>query len=229
MSSDKLMICPDGHRCENGSVCTENPQDEGAFYCDCDEANLNDIYVGLYCEHKATSYCTLGQEMSSVSFCTNKGSCKVNVSPDAAHMGCDCKTGYTGDHCEFVEGSTQPQGWPFDGSEQQDSYRAPKNDTALQTGVVVVIVLVVLATMAAVAYLIVKKKKQQQHGVPHANKSVLDASDLQLEADGGVLKDSVQAGGGSEHTSGPAVMEEGDDSNIDMQDVRLEGGASELI
>ena len=74
-----IEICPDGHRCENGSMCAENPFDEGNYYCDCDEVDMTDAYSGLFCEHKATVYCTSTKEISKKSFCTNGGACKAVV------------------------------------------------------------------------------------------------------------------------------------------------------
>jgi len=74
-----IEVCDDGHRCENGSVCVENPIDENNFYCDCDEATLDAAYGGLFCEHKATVYCTFSNSLSKRSFCTNGGSCKAIV------------------------------------------------------------------------------------------------------------------------------------------------------
>lgn len=29
-----MMRCPDGHSCENHSVCVENEFDEGSYYCE---------------------------------------------------------------------------------------------------------------------------------------------------------------------------------------------------
>lgn len=74
-----IEICPDGHRCENGSICVENPKDENNYYCDCDEADFSAAYEGLFCEHKATVYCTSSNTLSRTTFCTNGGSCKAIV------------------------------------------------------------------------------------------------------------------------------------------------------
>jgi len=93
------QTCPDGHICENGSLCIETVQ-EGKFVCDCDESNINgaQVFAGLYCSHKATVYCTLNgpDAISTTSFCTNDGTCKGNVGKNQDHLGCDCPRGYSG-------------------------------------------------------------------------------------------------------------------------------------
>ena len=145
-----FMECPDGHKCENNSICTENPYDEGAFYCDCDAAFYNQAYAGLYCEHSATSYCTFNEEVSEVSFCTNGGECKVQVSAESAHLGCDCPPAFEGDHCQFIKG-TQPDGWPYDGSHkdphQFGSPRDSDGGRVLSGAVTAIIVLIALGVV----------------------------------------------------------------------------------
>jgi hypothetical protein len=67
-------ICKDQHRCDNGSKCVENTVDEGTFYCDCDiSGDDSTAYGGLYCEQKATEYCSDSHRKTS--FCTNGSSC----------------------------------------------------------------------------------------------------------------------------------------------------------
>ena len=98
-------VCPDGHRCYNGSMCTQNPNDEGNYYCDCDESHAGEIYAGLFCEYKATSYCASDLELSKISFCTNEGQCKGGADARGMHLGCDCEDDYEGEHCQFVLGT----------------------------------------------------------------------------------------------------------------------------
>lgn len=113
--SNSFQVCPDDHKCENGSLCAENPVAEGKYYCDCDEiADLNNAFSGLSCQHRATVFCTLTGEISRTTFCTNEGTCRALVDTKETHMGCDCPTGYEGSHCQFVAG-TQPKGWPTAG------------------------------------------------------------------------------------------------------------------
>lgn len=94
MDMSDFRRCPDSHRCENGSTCTEHPNDEGSYYCDCSAA-VGD-FAGLYCEYEAEVACTLPQETSAVWFCVNKGTCVVDVEPVESQFGCDCPDDYEG-------------------------------------------------------------------------------------------------------------------------------------
>lgn len=209
-----FMECADGHRCENGAICTENPYDEGAFYCDCDEALFDQAVAGLYCEHGATTYCTFNQEISRISFCTNEGTCKVSVSPEEAHLGCDCPSNYEGEHCQFVKG-TKPEGWPFDGSNQGETSsqigyptlvdkRNARNDEGLHAGIIAVIVLVVLGIVGSAAYFVYTKQKKAE---PLAKETV-KIPDLALEADGSVLQQAVNEQNGGEPVAAPSSPSE---------------------
>jgi len=76
----ETVTCEDGHRCDNGSICVEDKYNEGSFYCDCDEI-ADAAYSGLYCEHKATEYCSENGDYTKISFCTNLGTCRMKVAP----------------------------------------------------------------------------------------------------------------------------------------------------
>jgi len=105
-----IAICKDQHRCLNGGKCVENLHDEGTYYCDCSLAGDDSIaYEGLYCEHKATEYCS--DSSPKVSFCTNFASCLPGGRKKDIHFGCRCLDGYKGDHCQFSS-SHVPDNWP---------------------------------------------------------------------------------------------------------------------
>jgi hypothetical protein len=93
-----FRTCPDGHMCENGSSCVQNPLQEGTYYCDCGTA-ASGTYAGLFCEYGAETYCQLPQETSSTWFCTNGGTCVLAASSVASSSGgsgqwtCDCPNG----------------------------------------------------------------------------------------------------------------------------------------
>jgi len=106
-----IQTCPDGHHCQNGSQCVQNPYDETAYYCDCQESVFEARYEGLYCEHKADVFC-VRKGIHQHAFCTNGGTCIEYVGIDEAHVGCDCPSQYEGTYCQFVKG-TKPDGWPF--------------------------------------------------------------------------------------------------------------------
>ena len=96
---ENTQTCPDGHQCENGSLCVETKQ-EGRYACDCEESKVNGatVFSGLYCSHEATVYCTMDGPgaVSHTSFCTNEGTCRGAVGTQEEHLGCDCPSGYTG-------------------------------------------------------------------------------------------------------------------------------------
>mmetsp|Transcript_2551 Transcript_2551/g.4369 ORF Transcript_2551/g.4369 Transcript_2551/m.4369 type:complete len:229 (-) Transcript_2551:146-832(-) len=196
MSTDRFMECPDGHRCQNDSVCTENPYDEGAYYCDCDEAFLDHAYAGLYCEHKATTYCTLNKEISSISFCTNEGTCKAETSNEQAHLGCDCPAEYEGDHCQFVSGS-KPDGWPFDGSSGPSNafgYPDSGGGGGMSGAVTALVVLVVLGVVGGFAFYLYRKKKGSWTST---TKDLGSSPELALDPDGEVLQESMKYSDGN--------------------------------
>ena len=94
-----VSICPDGHSCENGSLCIENALKEGQYFCDCDEGELAGfkVFTGLYCQHEATVFCTMTGELSTVGFCANGGTCMGFLEDNGNnHVGCECPKGYTG-------------------------------------------------------------------------------------------------------------------------------------
>lgn len=86
--SDLFRTCPDGHRCEHGSVCVE--AEEGSYYCDCNTATGD--YAGLSCEFAAEDYC-IAEDGSASVWCTNYGMCERSSSNQ---WYCDCPAEYDG-------------------------------------------------------------------------------------------------------------------------------------
>lgn len=197
------QICDDGHRCENGSMCTENPNDEGSYYCDCDET-LDEAFAGIMCEHQATSYCTMTGEVSHTSFCTNGGQCTVKVSNgDAAHVACNCLNDYEGDHCQFIRATGQYRF--YQNTLARAAPVAPSGGGGGNGSVVALLVLLLLGVIGALGFLVYQKKKALSTPLEKAgNKSA--TAELALDADGGVLKESIQMSeNGSNHHVPPVV------------------------
>ena len=70
--------------------------------CDCILATgsfEHEKFAGVYCEHKATSYCK-----RKAFFCTNGGECRDYDD------GCKCPPNYEGHYCQFVKGA-RPSDW----------------------------------------------------------------------------------------------------------------------
>lgn len=95
-----------GTVCENGGSCTHihRRKKEEAWVCDCMVADSVSAFAGTMCRHPATKYCDSG----NVSFCTNGGSCGINVVGNVEDLNlggeeCLCPKEFTGPHCEFLQ------------------------------------------------------------------------------------------------------------------------------
>lgn len=204
--AEGIVECPDGHRCENGSLCVENPYDEGNYYCDCDAAFLNSAFQGLYCEHEATEYCSYKGAVSRNSFCTNGGKCIAKVGEDEAHLGCDCPDEYEGDHCQFVKG-TKPSGWPYTNEEATSPAATTKSGGGgggMSGGAIFGIIVAVVAVVLVGAFF-ARKSLHRQKGERQPIDTVGSVSPSKekppvspehgLDPDGGTLqKDSDDSG-----------------------------------
>ncbi|KAL3894371.1 MAG: hypothetical protein SGARI_007766, partial [Bacillariaceae sp.] len=108
-------ICPGGdHVCLHGSKCVAQDEGDGSaptsHKCDCDHGfDAVEKYAGKFCQYTSTDICTKngqpGIGKANFAFCVNNGLCKAKVADDEPHPGCVCENGFTGDHCEFLEGS----------------------------------------------------------------------------------------------------------------------------
>ena len=107
------------HSCYHGATCKSFAS---RSFCDCNELNHNSApdatkFAGLMCEHQSTSLCAVslvGRSAPNDQFCTNHGTCKKEVAEGAPHPKCECRDGWSGDHCEirsdvFAKASSQYQ------------------------------------------------------------------------------------------------------------------------
>lgn len=92
--------------CQAGSPCLLSNDRNKYQYCDCHQAYSVSAFAGLDCDFSASEYCTDDKSISFIAFCTNGGQCKSYISDDThqGHPGCDCSYGFTGDHCEYLDG-----------------------------------------------------------------------------------------------------------------------------
>lgn len=92
--------------CQAGSPCVLSNDRNKYQYCDCHQAYSVSAFAGLDCDFSASEYCTDDKSISFIAFCTNGGQCKSYISDDThqGHPGCDCSYGFTGDHCEYLDG-----------------------------------------------------------------------------------------------------------------------------
>ena len=128
-----------------------------------------------------------------------------------------------------MEGA-KPDGWPFDGSQKPASAQSSSQSGGLQGGVVAVIVIIVLAFVGGVGYMIYKKKKGVAKTVEKHN---IPSSELVLEADGSVLKESMRMTNGTptygDSESGSMAEPEGAMEDINFSGSADDGGASGII
>ena len=187
-----VMVCPDNHRCENGSVCVESSEAEGRYFCDCEESMFNGatVFSGLYCQHKATVFCTASGSVSKTSFCTNMGTCRRNnVNDNDVHLGCDCPKGYTGKHCQFIEGSEGPEDYSGHSPGAFTLTDVPShrggNGVGLGTGGMVSIILVALFFLSVLLAFVFRRHAQT--ATTHVTDSLKTSDGNLYDADGSNL------------------------------------------
>ena len=196
---ENVQVCPDNHRCENGSICIEDSTAEGKYFCDCEESSLLDgatVFSGLYCQHEATVYCTLTGKMSKTSFCTNQGTCLGKVGENGGeHMGCECPKGYTGRHCQFIEGSEGPESSFVQQNNAPALTMTDVNNTEQQRGGdgtgmgtpgLVLIILLAISVLSAI--LVVAVRRQRQHAETHVIETTKSSDGHLPDADGSTLE-----------------------------------------
>jgi len=226
-------ICTNGHRCENGSVCVENPFDEGNFYCDCNEVVFNAAYEGLSCEHEATSYCSMDKLISKNSFCTNGGKCLAFADSDEAHWGCECPENYVGGHCQYVKGS-KPDGWPYNkggvnmAKNGSNTIAKGSSGGGIKGEFIALIVIICCAIVTGMGYIIYKKKVKSEQDVVSADELGnplespetvrVSSKDLVLDADGSGLKEDIEKKDRENFQISPEIA---DDPKNSMDDAEI--------
>uniref|UniRef100_A0A7S2SLZ0 EGF-like domain-containing protein n=1 Tax=Eucampia antarctica TaxID=49252 RepID=A0A7S2SLZ0_9STRA len=230
-SLTSFEICENGHRCENGSLCVENPYDEGNFYCDCDEVVFSTAFEGLSCEHEATVYCTLDQIISKKSFCTNGGECLAFSDAEEAHFDCKCPDNYEGGHCQYVKG-TRPDGWPYNEGgvlmAKNQSNQQGSSGRKMTGSIIALIVIICCAFVSGIGYIIYKKKVKSTQDVVSAKEfgdSVespetlrVPGQDLSLDADGSGLTESIQK---TEEEKSQSIPQTTEDSKVATSDAEI--------
>ncbi|CAB9503275.1 Divalent cation transporter [Seminavis robusta] len=192
-----VTVCPDGHSCENGSLCVENSSKEGQYLCNCFEGELIGfkVFTGLYCQHEATMFCTRMGELSTVGYCANGGTCMGLLEDnDGNHVGCECPKGYTGQHCEFVEGSQPTEGYyPLDKNSNLQLVARNETKELGAAGIAITVLGVVVALGMIGTALLVLQRRWRLHAETHTIEPT-KSSDGQLEdADGANLAVPTQS------------------------------------
>lgn len=202
VKNSNIETCPDNHHCLNGSKCTQNPYDEGAYYCDCDETIFETRYEGLYCEHKAERYC-IAQGVHQHSFCTNGGTCIDYVGPEEAHLGCDCPSDFEGSHCQFVKG-TKPDGWPFTAEKVNGPNGSSSTSSGSDAGEIAAVVIGLLTVVVLIMAVLYKRVNTSIEACSGADEyHCASGRDLELNPDGEMLKEVMVNGNSSSKGNSP--------------------------
>mmetsp|Transcript_7962 Transcript_7962/g.11361 ORF Transcript_7962/g.11361 Transcript_7962/m.11361 type:complete len:239 (-) Transcript_7962:335-1051(-) len=238
MSGDSIETCKDGHVCFNGSKCVENPYDEGNYFCDCQESIWDAAYEGLRCEHKAEVYCT-ESGISKKAFCTNGGTCIAIVTPDEAHLGCDCPDEYEGTYCQFVKGS-RPDKWPYNTSNNRPDGEMTDEDKALygiqgdsknneKTGIAgeVIAVIVILSVILVITLAITYRKRVK---VTRATEDLASKSPLELQEESFGIRSSQALSLEADGNSLKVALEESKNLDSDIEDaIKRNKNMSEIL
>jgi len=102
------------HYCYHGGQCLAGLTDDARNsqrFCDCSKAKHNGApYFGKYCEIQGAVRCSKDEDDEddedddSQVFCTAQGTC-VDKFEKHSNNPCNCPEGFTGPHCEFLEGT----------------------------------------------------------------------------------------------------------------------------
>ncbi|CAB9523797.1 Notch ligand involved in the mediation of Notch signaling (By similarity) [Seminavis robusta] len=190
-------ICADGHACDNDATCVESLLEEHKYVCDCHEAYLQTgrVYAGLSCQHVATQYCTSTGEISETLFCVNDGVCRNKVGVSAQHPGCECPPEYSGDHCQYIAGGSEPDALSYflDGTTFASAMDGSTSMNSNNNGVLVttegpginpaaIVLPILTVTLCVVGYLLWKYRTHNLRGhMVDKNKAV---DENMMDADG---------------------------------------------
>jgi hypothetical protein len=200
------------HSCYHGSTCKNFGNGN---MCDCDELNISSApdakkFAGLMCEHESTSLCAVslvGMSASNHQFCTNHGRCKKEVIEGAPHPKCDCRDGWSGDHCEIrsdVFANT------LETQSRQGVTNMNVGGKVLFSFIVIAVITVVIGT-AILVYSQVKKNRGPSEKA--VGKTAADVGAGEIEMDGSSTLSPTKSNITEEDEGGG---EGGDDGNNDL-------------
>lgn len=198
------------HSCYHGSTCKNFGSGNT---CDCDELNSSSApdakkYAGLMCEHESTAMCAvslIGFSAPNHQFCTNHGQCKKEVLEGAPHPKCDCREGWTGDHCEL-------RGDVFASNQRQNTSGMNGVGGKVLFSFLIIALIVVVGGAVVLAYSTIKKNRGPREkavgGTTAADVGVGD-----IEMDGSLIFPTASSNGGEGDDAG--------DGEADVEDLTL--------
>ncbi len=212
------------HSCYHGSTC-KNFGD--GYMCDCDSLNLNSApdatkFAGLMCEHESTSLCAvslIGMSAPNDQFCTNHGRCKKEVLEGAPHPKCDCRDGWSGDHCEIRSDvfAKVPQSYQSQGVTNMTV------GGKVMFSFIVIALIAVLIGIAVLVYSQIKKKrgaKEKAVGI-----TAMEAGAGEIEMDGSSTLSSPTAQSETSGGESGAYDDSNNDLALDEEDTTPAGGS----
>ena len=145
--SDGILFCVNGGQCrpnpKNGCAC---PSGYRGFQCEISLYQGQDpednIVAGNATENNPTNFdaatdvCTLGDPRPGLPFyfCLNNGICVDKVTADMPPPGCNCTTGWSGNHCEIRTGSSSSSSPPSSTSSSSSAAASTTPPPSTRTG-----------------------------------------------------------------------------------------------
>lgn len=197
------------HTCYHGSECKSSGD---SVYCDCNSLNSKSDptaakFAGLMCEHEATSLCAVSMVETMApnrQFCTNHGECIKMVTKGDPHPGCDCREGWSGDHCELRSDVFAAIPKLAEGDEGGGNKTAGK----VLFSMLIIAIICVVATIAVIV--IRAKRKQSGPREKAVGKTAVELGVGELEADGSGTMVMGAVGGSPGEGTEEKTDEEGD-------------------
>jgi len=195
LCESEIEVCPDGElTCFNGAQCQEvkkvssdagwedETYDPPRYACDCSVIDSRSPYAGIECQHPAERICSIMTKSTS-SFCVNGGICTDIVMTEDVHRGCECPSGFEGDHCEYVEG-TNPQRINSFSSLSNSSGNTNQTSTRQRlNGIGIFFVVLILTSAFFGGIYTAREMKKKQRALQEAA-AAYDDNDLAFDADG---------------------------------------------
>ena len=199
--------------------------------CDCDELNLNSApdatkFAGLMCEHESTSLCAvslIGMSAPNDQFCTNHGRCKKEVLEGAPHPKCDCRDGWSGDHCEIRSDvfAKVPQSYKSQGVTNMTV------GGKVMFSFIVIALIAVLIGIAVLVYSQIKKRrgaKEKAVGI-----TAMEAGAGEIEMDGSSTLSSPTAKSETSGGESGAYDDSNNDLALNEEDTTSTGGGDQAF
>ncbi len=154
-------------------------------------------FAGLMCEHEATSLCAVSLVQTSApngQFCTNHGKCVKLVTEGEEHPGCECRSGWMGDHCEIRADAFAALGM---NKMEEGSGSGGGGNKAAGTVLFSILIIAIVGVLGVIVVIVGKGKRARRGPRGWAvGKTAMDLGVADLEADGsGTLGTGVKVGG----------------------------------